>query len=87
MNTTETTEAPKTYELAPKAEGHEFVNGNTKHLSKMNQKDLEVLFKNGDARVREKKVTVAASTPEPKKVVAKVIAPEAKPAVVAAPRA
>ena len=33
-------------------EGYSFVNGNTKYLTKMNQKDLKVLFDNGDPRVK-----------------------------------
>ena len=75
------TETPVTYELVSKAEGHEFVNGNTKHLHQMNQKDLAVLFKNGDARVRVKKEAVAVSAPTTKKVVAKLATAEPKGAV------
>ena len=55
----------KIYELAANAKGHEFVNGNTKHLDKMDQKDLAVLFNNGDPRVKVKKEKAAVSAPDP----------------------
>ena len=65
MNKTTT---PTIYELVDtKVKGHVFVNGNTKHLVHMNQKDLEVLFKNGDPRVKEKNAPAVTSIPETKK--------------------
>lgn len=45
-------------------EDYSFVLGNTKHLKNMSQKELGVLFKNGDARVTEKpEDAVAAEIP------------------------
>ena len=54
-------------------EDYSFVLGNTKHLKNMSQKELGVLFKNGDARVTEKAedavtaVIPVATEPEPAK--------------------
>lgn len=60
------TETPKNYALASAdVEGHEFVNGNTKHLKDMNQNDLKVLFNNGDARVTAKDATETAAKTTP----------------------
>jgi hypothetical protein len=59
-----------TYSLVDNAEeDHIFVNGNTKTLAGMNQQDLKVLFKNGDARVKreENSSSTDAKKPEPKK--------------------
>ncbi|MCE7061264.1 hypothetical protein [Dyadobacter sp. CY343] len=60
----------QTYSLADKAEGHSFVNGNTKFLKDMNQDDLAILAGNGDPRVKvdeksaeDKKLVRAASSP------------------------
>lgn len=69
------TESKKTYSLVEKnIEGHEFVNGNTKHLKDMNQIDLKVLFDNGDPRVTAKDVTETAikstSAPKPAQAIA-----------------
>ena len=51
MNTN--TENPKVYGLVDaQVKGAEFVRGNTKNLTAMNQLDLAVLYANGDARVK-----------------------------------
>lgn len=46
------------YSLVTGAEGHEFVNGNTKHLKDMDQKDLAVLHANGDVRIKQEDDTI-----------------------------
>ncbi|WP_254561783.1 hypothetical protein [Dyadobacter diqingensis] len=63
----ETQTTPKIYSVAENAKGFEFVNGNTKHLAEMNQKDLKVLFDNGDPRIIEKEESSTVAIPEEKK--------------------
>lgn len=57
----------KTYSVGQDEKGHVFVGGNTKYLRDLDQKELAILAKNGDPRV---KVEEASEDKKPAKVVA-----------------